>query len=226
MAGRLRTDPAHAEGLDRLRRTVRVRLRRQASDLAHDHSHVERVYGSATRLAGALIEAEGTDVDQDTLEAACLLHEIGRGAERRGEARVDATLRVAEEMLRADGLGELVWPVCETLAQHLTPGRDPESPEARLLNDADVLEELGAIGLARAIVEAVAAATPLLYDPEDPDARGRALDEATYLIDRLPVRHLGLASACSTAAGRAEAERRARVLAAYYKAFLKEAAVG
>lgn len=223
MSGAIRRESVHAEGLKKLRRTVRIRLRRQAADLAHDHSHVERVHANAERIASHLVEAEGGEIDGDALEAACLLHETGRGAIARGESIVDGTLRTAEEMLRADGLGDLVWPVCEALAEHLTPGRDPTTPIGRALNDADVLEELGAIGLARLIATAAAQATPLLYDPDDPEARERPLDDGTYVLDRLPAHHFNLPASCTTEWGREEAQRRARVLAAYYKAFLREA---
>lgn len=223
VAGGITRDPSHADGLEQLRRVVRIRLRRQATTLAHDHSHTLRVVASAQRIAEALTAETGEPLDGDALEAACLLHEIGRGAERAGESPVEGVVRVAEEMLRHEGLGELVWPVCEALAQHLTPGREPESDVARCLHDADILEDLGPIGLARAIAEAVAEATPMLYDPEDPEARERELDSATYVLDRVPQRLLKLPPRCATTWGRAEAERRARVLAAYHKAFLRDA---
>ena len=157
-----RRTEAFAGGLARLRRTARIRLKRQASDLAHDYSHADRVARAALIGAETTAAVEGWEIDLDVVEAAALLHEIGRGAERRGEAQLDATLRVAEEMLRADGLGELVWPVCEAIMQHKAPGRTPETPEARVLRDADTLEELGAVGLVRAIVGAASQAVPLL----------------------------------------------------------------
>ncbi len=223
MAGTLETAPEHVAGLRDLQRTVRVRLRRQAANLAHDFSHVERVRINARRLAEQLIAVEDVTVDGDVVSAACLLHEIGRGAERRGETALDATLRIAEEMLRHDGLGDLVFPVLAALAQHLTAGREPTSPEARILHDADMLEELGAIGLARTLVEGLFAATPLLYDAADPLAENRTLDDSTHLLDRLPARHFNLAEGFATPWGREEAGRRTRVLAAYYKAFFREA---
>lgn len=222
MSGRIHTDPAHAAGMRDLYRTVRIRLRRQATNLAHDFSHVERVRHNASRVAENLTRDEGIDLDGDVINAACLLHEIGRGAERRGESDVDATLRVGEEMLRHDSLGDLVYPVLQALVEHLTPGREPSSPEARVLRDADLLEELGAIGLARTLASGFGDATPLLYDADDPLAQNRPLDEGTHVLDRLPAK-ISLPERFTTAWGRTEAKRRARVLAAYYKAFFREA---
>ena len=48
-------------------------------------------------------------------------------------------------------------------------------------------------------------------------------DDATHVLDRLPKRHFHLVDTMTTAWGREEAQRRTRILAAYYKAFLREA---
>lgn len=223
MAGKVLIADEHTAGLRDLRRTVRVRLRRQATNLAFDYSHVERVRTNATRIAEHLAEAEDITIDGSALDAACLLHEIGRGAERRNETLLDATLRIAEEMLRHDGLGDLVFPVLTALSEQMTAGRNLTTAESRVLHDADLLEDLGAIGLARTLAEGVFHATPLMYDAKDPLANDRDLDANTYLLDRLPARHFDLPKRFVTPWGRDEAERRARVLAAYYKAFFREA---
>jgi uncharacterized protein len=130
---------------------------------------------------------------------------------------------MAEEMLRSEGLRELVWPVCEAIMTHVDRTRTPESAEAQVLRDADNLEDLGAIGLARTIAQAVMAATPLFYDPDDPTASDRPTDPATHILDRLPAMHFPLIQKMHTPMGQREGARLGRVLVAYYKAFLKEA---
>lgn len=198
-------------------------MRRQAADLSHDYSHIQRVWINAERLAKAATTDDGWDVDGDSLEAACLLHEIGRGHERRGETTAASCARMAEEMLRGEGLRELVWPTCEAIMTHVDRTRTPESPEARILRDADNLEDLGAIGLTRTIAQAVTAATPLFYDPDDPTAANRPNDPATHILDRLPAVHFPLIEDMHTTLGKREGARLGRVLVAYYKAFLREA---
>ncbi|MCB9532197.1 MAG: HD domain-containing protein [Myxococcales bacterium] len=221
--GAVAANPALAANVARLRRTARIRLKRQASDLAHDFSHADRVARTARLVAENAARDEGWSVDADVLECAALLHEIGRGAERRGESTLDATLRVAEEMLRADGLGELVWPVCEAILAHKDTGRQPETPEARALSDADALEELGAIGISRAFAAAIAQAVPLLYDLDDPLARDRPLDDGACLLDRLPKRQLPVAEHMESRWAADEAARRAQRIADFYAAFFDEA---
>lgn len=164
-------------------------MRRQAPSLSHDHTHILRVWNNAERIAEHAAANDGWTIDCDALEAACLLHEIGRGHERRGESAAEACARVAEEMLRSEGLRELTWPVCEATISHVDRTREPESHEARILRDADNLEDLGAIGLARTIAQAVSEATPLFYDVDDPTASDRPVDAATHILDRLPAHH-------------------------------------
>lgn len=198
-------------------------MRRQAADLSNDYGHIQRVWLNAERIAKASAKDEGWEIDGDALEAACLLHEIGRGHERRGESTSESCARMGEEMLRSEGLRELVWPVCEAIMTHVDRTRTPESPEAQILRDADNLEDLGAIGLARTIAQAVTVATPLFYDPDDPTAAERPLDPATHILDRLPAMHFPLIQDMHTPMGKREGARLGRVLVAYYKAFLREA---
>jgi uncharacterized protein len=198
-------------------------MRRQAPDLSRDYSHIQRVWQNAQRIATAAAENEDWNIDGDTLEASCLLHEIGRGHERPGESASEACARIAEKMLRNEGLRELIWPTCEAIITHVDRSRTPETLEAKILRDADNLEDLGAIGLARTIAQAVAAATPLFYDMDDPAALERPIDPGTHILDRLPAMHFPLADNMYTSLGATEAARLGRVLVAYYEAFLKEA---
>ncbi len=216
-------NPNHAASLERLRRTVRIRMKRQAFDLAHDFGHIQRVWRNAQLVGSRCASDDGWTVDGDIVEAACLLHEIGRGAERRGEHHSDTSARIADGMLRNEGLGDLVWPVAETIISHMGGGRTPDTPEGRVLRDADLLEELGAIGVARVLLTGATHATPALYEPNDPRAHDRPLDDGAYLLDRFPRRLFGIVTQMETPFGRVEAEWRTTILRAYYNAFLREA---
>lgn len=214
-------DPKRSQPLKNLRQSVRIRMRRQAADLSHDFSHITRVWRNVGLIAAESIPAYGWTVDGDVLEAAVYLHEIGRGAELGSETSNDASARLAEEMLRTEGLADLVWPVGETIVSN-TASRSPVSPESKLLRDADSLEELGAIGVARAFISGASQATPSFYDTEDPAAKSRALDDSAFLIDQFPSRLFGIADSMQTDFGRKEADRRIKVLRAFYIALLKE----
>lgn len=224
MTDELPRDARHAPAIERLRRIVRSRMRRQAAGLAYDYAHVERVWNTALRIAADEVRRGGKAPDGDVLECAVLLHEIGRGGEQPGEDHAMASVRTAEELLRNEDLADLVWPVCETILVHLS-GRAPETPETRILHDADALDDLGAIGVARALLDAATTGVPSLFDADDPFGRGRALDEAAWVLDRFPARLFKLATRMQTAWAGEEAARRARTVKAFYLAVLRECGV-
>lgn len=116
-----------------------------ADDPAHDFDHVLRVLAMARRLA----TAEGADLE--IVETAALLHDIARSDERAtGCDHAMESARRAGEILAGWPM-ERVKAVTHAIAAHrfrnsLVPGR----LEARVLYDADKLDSMGAIGVARA----------------------------------------------------------------------------
>ncbi len=120
----------------------------QEAESAHDFDHVLRVLALAERLA----RAEGADLD--IVRAAALLHDIARSDE--DESRGDDHAAMAAEragiILRERGTGpERVDAVRHAIAAHRFRGSvAPQTLEAKVLFDADKLDSIGAIGIARA----------------------------------------------------------------------------
>lgn len=115
------------------------------NDAAHDFDHVLRVLANAREIA-----ATETDVDLDVLTTAVLLHDIARAEQDR--TGVDHALAGAEQARRilTDADPDFVAAVCHAIAAHrFRNDMPPQSPEARILYDADKLDSLGAIGVAR-----------------------------------------------------------------------------
>ena len=122
------------------------------------YSHQPRLYAQACQLASAP-EFTGIALDDDILYAACWLHDLGVFIGHRPEApealaqwdNLAYVLAQAPALLAGWGFPEQKIPaVLAAIAEHL-PDAQPSSPEALLLHDADLLEQLGAIGLFRAI---------------------------------------------------------------------------
>jgi uncharacterized protein len=115
---------------------------------AHDWHHVERVEALAETL---LSHYDGAD--RHTVRLAVLLHDIGRAREDRGDIDDHATwgAREAREILSAHGTDEeRIDAVCHAIRVHrYSNARDPETLEAEILCDADNLDALGAVGVAR-----------------------------------------------------------------------------
>lgn len=114
-------------------------------DSAHGFDHVLRVWRLALRIA----EEEGAN--REVVSTAALLHDVGRPEElRTGGCHAEIGARMARVILR-DEPPELVEAVAEVIGQHrFRGGKQPTSLEARVLYDADKLDALGAIGVARA----------------------------------------------------------------------------
>lgn len=87
----------------------------------------------------------------------------------------------------------------------------PRTLEAKIVQDADRLESLGAIGLARVFAVAGALNT-ILFDVEDPFADRRALDDRKYALDHFQCKLLRLPETMQTDKGKAMAQHNARFL--------------
>jgi uncharacterized protein len=114
------------------------------ADSAHDFDHVLRVAAMADRIA----QAEGAD--RDVVQAAALLHDIGLGEGRAGHETSAANR--AKEILQLQGHNETF---CDRVAHAIEAhrfrsGPAPQTLEAQVLFDADKLDAIGAIGVARA----------------------------------------------------------------------------
>ena len=186
---------------------------------AHRFDHTERVVANALRLARAYPEC-----DVDALEAAAWLHDIGRGTERKkGESHADASARLAKKILpELDFTREQMTRICTAIADHrYSSGRLPSSLEGRLLQDADRLDALGAVGIARTFSEGGDRA---LYHPEMPFplTGGRALDDTRYTLDHFFIKLLTLAETLHTPEARQLAERRSEALRGFLREFADE----
>jgi HD superfamily phosphodiesterase len=111
-------------------------------------SHSERVYELALELA----EAEGAEIDQDALLAAAYLHDTG-ALEPYREKDVDHAERsahVAKEILPDLGFPEdKLALVNDIILHHMFSVEPTDRIETVLFRDADTLDFMGAIGIAR-----------------------------------------------------------------------------
>jgi uncharacterized protein len=120
----------------------------QGAESAHDFDHVLRVLALAERLA----RAEGANIE--IVRAAALLHDITRADEdaRRGGDHAQTAAARARDILLARGMApEQADAVAHAIAAHRFRGTTPpQTLEAKILFDADKLDSIGAIGIARA----------------------------------------------------------------------------
>ena len=118
---------------------------------AHRLDHVERVLALAERLA----REEGAD--PEVVRVAALLHDIGRAEEARTRGRVCHAVygaELARKILEELGLpADFIERVVRAIRRHRFRGSErPETPEEKVLFDADKLDSLGAVGIGRAFL--------------------------------------------------------------------------
>jgi len=113
-------------------------------DSAHDLDHVLRVLATAEHIAAA----EGADMA--IVRTAALLHDVAREHQRlTGEDHAAEGARRARELLSGQP-AEFVEAVCHAIESHrFRVERPPRTVEAKVLYDADKLDAIGAIGVAR-----------------------------------------------------------------------------
>jgi uncharacterized protein len=180
-----------------------------AGDAAHDEGHVRRVVANARVLA----ELEGADLA--VVVPAAWLHDcvsIAKNSPQRSSASRLAAER-AGEFLRAEGYpAEHIAAIEHAIVAHSFSARvPPETLEAKVVQDADRLDALGAIGIARTLMSGAAHGTPF-YDLSEPFPVTRAADDRTSVIDHFFTKLLKLGETMQTAKGREAAQQRADFL--------------
>ena len=210
--------------LSRWERKIIVRLQsmnRDHDDHSHDFSHFQRVWKTAQQI----MDQEPASVNRLVVLAACYFHDIvvlPKDHPERSRASSLAAVKTRTCLADMGFPGELIDNVCHSVASHsYSAGIEPETVEAKVVQDADRMEALGAIGLARVFYTS-GLLRRKMFDPEDPLAEHRALDDREYALDHFQVKLLKLSETMQTTAGRWMAERNSAYLRRYMTKLLKE----
>ncbi|NUN11046.1 HD domain-containing protein [Candidatus Micrarchaeota archaeon] len=123
---------------------VRNKLKNQPKQsLAHDFNHFCRVRKNALKIA-----KHYSIVDLEVLQLACLLHDVDQPFDAKRE-HVEKSISLAREILSSINYPRIER-VIEVMSQHSTEKlSEKTSLEAKILFDADKLDGLGPIGVAR-----------------------------------------------------------------------------
>ena len=127
----------------------------------HDWFHIERVLKNALHIA----KTEGGDLEIITLGA--LLHDIADAKFHGGDKTVGP--RETRRILLEKGADEKLISEVETIVAEVSysTGKIPTSLEGKIVQDADRLDAIGAIGIARCFAYGGFKGF-LLHDPADP----------------------------------------------------------
>ena len=214
-----RTD-AFSELVARVACHVQARFASEGS--GHDWHHIHRVW----RLARQIGEAEGADAQVTSLGA--LLHDIADWKFHGGDDTIGP--REAERLLVSEGAPRsVIDPVVHIVATISFKGAGVKNEmatlEGKCVQDADRLDALGAIGIARCFAYGGHAGR-LIYDPDVAPVM-HATAEAYKAARGTSLNHfheklLLLKDRMNTPAGRALAEERHRFMEDFVRQFLRE----
>ena len=184
-----------------------------SGDPAHDVSHVRRVVKNTLYLTD--IEVSNPLI---TVPSAWLHDCIS--VPKDSDLRSKASRMAADEAVRF--LAEIDYPkewldaVHHAVEAHsFSANITTKTIEAKIVQDADRLEALGAIGIARCLLTGGSMGAAI-YAQDDPFCEGREPDDRSYSVDHFYTKLFTLADTMQTDAGRKEAHRRAD----YMKGFL------
>ncbi|GGI19120.1 HD domain-containing protein [Oxalicibacterium faecigallinarum] len=189
-------------------------------DGAHDINHLHRVWKTAQHLLTDYPRA-----DRLVVQAACYLHDLVNLPKNHPD-RAQASRLAAEKActaLRAVGFYPDKLPlVAHAIEAHsFSAAISPVTIEAQIVQDADRLDALGAVGLARLFYTAGRMGSALAH-PADVLARDRTLDDRAYALDHIRVKLATLPATMQTEAGRRLGEERLAWLIAFRQTFVEE----
>ena len=190
----------------------------EGADAVHDFDHVLRVLALAERIG----RAEGADLE--IVRAAALLHDVGREqAEAAGLDHAAFAAERAREILAAHPLAKVEAVVHAIAAHRFRTGPEPTTLEAQVLFDADKLDAIGAVGVARAFAHGGARGQRLWVPIEAVDV-ARWTEEGDDPRNHTPVHEFvvklsRLNARLFTPTGRAIAEERHAYMVAFFKRF-------
>lgn len=217
--------------MEKRHQKIREIVERELSYTAHDLAHTQRVLSLCLALA-----KDETGIDLDVLIPAVLLHDIARAQEDQDNTgQIDHALLGAE---MAEGiLRELVYEtstiagIKQCIKSHrYRSGCTPETIEAKILFDADKLDALGAVGIARSFMlagehgEVMYSERDLAeYIKENVGENGRIIDVSKHASNlEFHLKLIKIPQRLYTKQARAIAKQRVELMSEFYRVLQAE----
>lgn len=182
------------------------------TDLAHDLLHVKRVVKLATQLA------EVEQAELNVVLPAAWLHDCvsyPKDHALRAKSALHAANKAIDFLMRIDYPEQYLEAIHHAIQAHsVSGGGIANSLEAKIVQDADRLDALGAIGIARCIQVSSQLQRPL-YTEEDAFAEYRVLDDQQFTLDHFYKKLLNLVDSMNTETGKSIAVQRTMFMRTY-----------
>ena len=185
------------------------------NDSAHDFDHVMRVYKNAQKIC------KKEKANEKLVLCAALLHDIVSYSKSDKRSKMSSTESAKKSKIilkQYDFSNDEILIISNAIRDHsFSQNKTPESIVGKILQDADRLDAIGAIGIARVFATGGSLKRPF-YNIDDPFCKTRKPDDKTWTVDHFYQKLLKLESLMNTKSGKMEAKKRTKVL----KEFLKQ----
>ncbi len=177
----------------------------ESVDAAHDASHVQRVAISAVKFAH--LEKANLQI----VVPAVWLHDcvsVAKNSELRSQASALSAEKAQELLVKWQYPQQHIKAIKHAIAAHsYSANITPETLEAQIVQDADRIDSIGAIGVARMMMVG-GKMDCTLYNEDDPFCNSRAPSDREWTVDHFYSKLLKLNSGFHTQAAKDEAQRR------------------
>ena len=177
----------------------------KSADPAHDFAHIERVVSMAKKLANA------ESADLNVVVPAAWFHDCVAVAKNSPDRPIASKLAAekARAALTRLNYDPALLPSIEhaIIAHSYSANVPPSSLEAEIVQDADRMDALGAVGVARCMLVGGAIGRTL-YEPSDPLCEHRSPEDLKYTVDHFFTKLLHIGKTMNTESAKREAIRR------------------
>ena len=189
------------------------------NDPAHDFEHIMRVYKNAEKIC------KTEKSNKKLVLISVLLHDIIKKSETDKRTKSSSSLSASKSIKILEKLqfsDNDISIVSEAIRNHsFTKNKISKSIEGRILQDADRLDAIGAIGIAR-VFSVSGAKNRQFYEPSDPFSKNRKMNDKKWALDHFFKKLLLLENVMNTKTGKIEAKKRTIVLKNYLDSLKKE----
>lgn len=195
------------ESLEELCKTVKPLMAK--NDPAHDFEHVLRVCFNAERIC------KKEKVDKKLVLTAALLHDIVSFPKHDRRSKTSSTksaMKAKKILKKLHYSNDQIKIIVDAIKNHsFSKNKKPKTLEGKILQDADRLDAIGAIGIARTFAVG-GAANRSFYNSSDPFCSARKPNDQEWTVDHFFKKLLLIQSKMNTKSGKIEAKHRTKII--------------
>ncbi len=179
------------------------------NDPAHDFDHVMRVYTNAEKICNT------EKANKKIVLTAALLHDIvsyPKSDKRSKTSSIKSALKAKKILKELQYTKDEIKIISDAIESHsFSKNKTPETIEGKILQDADRLDALGAIGIARTFAVG-GSENRTFYNSIDSFCSNRKPNDKEWTLDHFYKKLLLLESKMNTRSGKVEAKRRTKII--------------